>query len=144
MFKVQINNIRFGYFDLAGVLYHSNYFAIFEEVREQYLASIGCPYHILSAGGLHLAVAKSEQSFLKPIFYGDKIEVEVGTLNIKNSSFVFDYKINTIIDDSNLNSGRVLVHHATTQVVCVQVEKRSARPTRIPDDLRKNLEKIAL
>ena len=68
---------RLGEFDLGGVLYHANYFHLYEKAREAYLESLGLPYPSLVEKGFHLAVTNSEQEFSKPIYYGQELELKL-------------------------------------------------------------------
>ena len=48
-FTHQIDAPRLGEFDLGGVLYHANYFSLFEATREAFLRAHGMPYTQLIA-----------------------------------------------------------------------------------------------
>ena len=106
--------IRLGEFDIGSVLYHGRYFNLLEEVREDFMRSIGSPYPDLVGNGMHLAITESRQNFLSPIRYGDVIEARLNFSEIRRTSFIARYEL--------LSPAQVVVHRAETKHVCIQLQ----------------------
>ena len=117
-------------FDLGGVLYHANYFHLFEQTREKFLELSKLPYPELVKENSHLAIVKAEIEYLKPIFYGDKIEIDLTSSKIKKTNFWFHYKI-------TCNSK--IITTASSKMVFV----KNLIPTRTPEKLNIALERIS-
>ncbi len=92
-FRFTINNLRLGEFDLGGVLYHANYFHLYEMTREAFLESIKHPYTSLVSEGKHLAVVESHQVFSAPISYGEILELSLSVRELSKAAVTFDYEI---------------------------------------------------
>ena len=80
---------------MGDVLYHANYFHLYEEVRESFLESVGVPYFEIVAKGAHLAIVETSQKFNSPILYGDTLEVFLWVERLRKTSFKFCYQIKT-------------------------------------------------
>jgi len=122
-------------FDLGGVLYHANYFHLLEQSREALLAKAGLPYPQLVANKQHLAIVESEQFFLKPIYYGQPIDIAVWSTEVKNSTCTLNY---LLIRDEDSEP----VHLARTKLVFVSIKNDSFKPSRIPELLDKAFNQI--
>lgn len=127
------SRIRLGEFDIGGVLYHANYFHLYEEAREALLSAIGSPYPAIVAAGGHLAIAESSQKFLRPVVYGDEIIVEIAVTELRRSSFVFEYTL------ARAQAPDEVIHVATTRHVYVAVIDGTMKPGAIPEPLRAGL-----
>jgi acyl-CoA thioester hydrolase len=110
-FTTVLDEVRLGEFDLGGVLYHANYFHLYEVARERLLRAGGIPYSALVAEGAHLALTESHQRFLKPIFYGPPLTLSLWTSAVRRASCTFHYRI---------ECGGSEVHHAWTKHAFVQ------------------------
>jgi acyl-CoA thioester hydrolase len=114
-------------FDLGGVLYHANYFRIYERAREALLAELGFPYPALVAAGSHLAVVESSQHFHKPVYYGMEVEVGLRCEELRTASVTLAY---TFYANSSA------VHDATTRHAFVTRDPSGVlRPARLPAEL---------
>ncbi|MCC6955128.1 MAG: acyl-CoA thioesterase [Deltaproteobacteria bacterium] len=133
-FVHRIDNIRFGEFDLGGVLYHANYFHLYEEAREAFLRSIGHPYSKIMDDRAHLAIAEAHQEFLRPVRFGTGFSISLSTAELKRSSFRFVYEFSTA--DQPL-------HRAWTRMVYVQDDATGFRPTALPEPLRTSLSALS-
>lgn len=80
-------------FDIGGVLYHGNYFHLYERGREEWLRRCGMPYESLVKGGRHLVVTASRQDFLKPLSYGHSIDLFLWVSNLRRASMTIQYAI---------------------------------------------------
>ena len=111
-FLLGLDHIRFGEFDYGGVLYHANYFHLYELAREHFLISKGLPYSRLVAENKHMAIVESHQNFFSPIQYGVKYDLYLWATEIKRSTATLCYEI----IDHNKN---VLIHRASTKLVFI-------------------------
>lgn len=142
-FCYPVGAIRFGEFDAGGVLYHANYFHVYEAARESFLESIGYPYPALAADRIHFPLVESHQNFLQPIRYGDNCQLDLRASQIKASSFRLDYDILVIRNVGQNSQPPQLVHQAWTRLVYVKATEGIFRPQRLPDYLRSGLEGIS-
>ena len=110
-YTLKIDNLRLGEFDLGGVLYHANYFHLYEMAREGLLREGKLPYSQLVENSQHLAIVESHQTFPSPILYGQPLEVLLTTSDLKRSSVVFSYEIKI---------GGKTVHTAWTKNVFIE------------------------
>ena len=62
--------------DYGGGIYHGKYFALYNQARDLFLTEIGVSYLSLMDQGLNLSVAELHTRFLKPIRYGEIIQVD--------------------------------------------------------------------
>ena len=125
-FTLDIPNLRLGEFDLGGVLYHANYFHLYETAREAMIAEEGLHYSSFVAKGQHLAVINSSQIFHAPIFYGQALTISLSIPELRKASLTFAYEI---------FSNNKLLHSATTSHAFVQKISDSFKPTAIPKNL---------
>lgn len=131
MFNLTIQNIRFGEFDLGGVLYHANYFHIYEQVREEFLRQGPLSYPALVSEGCHLAIVESAQKFLKPIRYGEQFAVNLTVERLKRASFDLCYSF--IREDE-------LLHTAITSMVFVRQSSGTLKVAPVPKPLHEYLQ----
>lgn len=122
----RISDLRLGEFDLGGVLYHANYYHLYEAAREACLAAHGAPYHSLVSAGYHLAIVEAGQRFLSPICYGDPLEVLLSFSELSRTSVRASYEITA--------HGRI-VHNGWTRLVHVENSGGKFRPGRFPQKL---------
>ncbi len=121
--------VRLGEFDLGGVLYHANYFHLYEEAREAVLATHGLPYSLLANRGEHLAVVESHQEFLAPVRYGDPLIVELTFGEIRRTSFVVRYRVLQAAGDG------ACVNRAMTRHAFIQTANGTFAAGKIPAEL---------
>ena len=114
-------------FDIGGVLYHANYFHLYEQAREALLHELGFPYSAIVGRGQHLAIVESEQRFLKPITYGQSIEIGMRCQELKSASLTFAYVF---------YAKDLVVHRACTRHAFVAKDENGVfKPTRLPPEL---------
>lgn len=133
-FILEFDDISLREFDLGGVLYHANYFSLYEKTREAYLKKIKIPYPSLVSAGFHLAITETSQKFIAPIYYGDKIKIELKSTKVASASFEFDY----LFKKENIE-----IHTAKTKHVYVDVTNKKLDPKRMPKALKEAILKIA-
>ena len=120
--------VRLGEFDLAGVLYHANYFHLLETMREEMLRAAGRPYREFVAKGQHLPITESHQEFLAPILYGKPIDIWLWVSDLKRASFKMNYEI-------CYSGSSDLLHAAWTKHAFVQTEQGAMKLRPIPDEM---------
>ena len=123
--------IRLGEFDMGGVLYHANYFHLYEQVREEFLRAGGHPYSEYVGQSCHLTVTESHQHFLSPVFYNVDIDVYLWLTELKRASVVVNYEIYR--RDVSPEAG--LLHRAWTRHAFVKDTGAGFEVERIPDEL---------
>ena len=112
-FEFDCGDLPLSEFDLGGVLYHANYFRVFERAREALFARRELPYHTLANQGAHLAVLESRQHFIKPIHYGDNFKVNLWVSELKAASLRINYEL-------HLEKENKLAHRAWMRMVYVE------------------------
>lgn len=128
-YHVEIGKLRLGKFDLGGVLYHANYFHVYETAREALLEHADFPYAAIMDREMHLPLVESHQSFIRPVRYRDSLAVDIWLSELKQSSFKFNYLI-------TVAGAAQAVHRAWTRVSAVRRDGEDFRPVRVPEDLR--------
>ncbi len=125
---------QFHEFDAGGVLYHANYFHLYERAREDLLRQGGVPYISLMQSGRHLAINESYQQFLHPVVYGTSLEAAVWVSDLKGASCRFNYEFSEQPDLAATEPAEhtAVVHRAWTKHVLVA----GFRPGPFSDDLR--------
>ena len=129
--------LRLGLFDLGGVLYHANYFALFEHAREAFLRDSGLPYPKLAEASQHLAIRECKLSFLKPIYYGQNVVVRLTADDQRSAAVTLHY---TIVDIDEPNDP---LHNASTTLVFIDSVNGVLKPSKMPAQLKSIFESIA-
>lgn len=134
-FSLSIEDLALAEFDIGGVLYHANYFHLYERARETLLRAHGFPYSELVQASTHLAIVESHQHFAAPISYGQELQTFLWVTQLKRSSIVFHYEIavKPIID--------VVVHTAWTKNVFVGKKEATFAVQKFPARLTAIFEK---
>lgn len=112
--------IRLSDTDAAGVVFFPSYLAICHEAYEAALASMGVDLKgfFSAADGLSVPVAKSEADYLRPLFAGDRITVQVTPTRLSEERFALDFEL-TKTHPASKRVARVRTEH-----VCISVTKR--------------------
>lgn len=129
MFSIELRKPRFSEFDLGGVLHHSNYLKLYEELREAWLEAKNLPYSTLVDRGYHIAVVSAEQSFLKPIFYNNRVCGEVEAASIGKTSFTVKHRL------LSAETPNIVFSEATVRLVLVKRVDGSFKPERLFEEL---------
>ena len=116
--------VRYQETDNMGVVYYANYFIWFEVARTEYLRSFGLNYRELEDKGLFLMVVEATCRYKSPVKYDDIVMIETHIPEVKNSSLKFAHKL--YVGDRLIATGESV--HVFTN--------KSARPMRIPDEVR--------
>lgn len=121
--------------DAGGVMYHASYLNLAERARMEFLRLLGhSVIEISEKNGLIFALRHCEIDFLAPAFLDDLLGIESTIVEMGGASLKFRQVINR-----NAESG--LIRLAELNVTLVAITK-DAKATRIPDSLRKDLEKM--
>jgi acyl-CoA thioester hydrolase len=107
-----------------GVVYYANYFVWFEVARTEYLRALGISYTKLEESGVFLMVVEASCQYKASARYDDIVRVVTWVSEMKNSSISFDYKL--FIEDKLIATGKS----------CHVFTNSSARPVRVPDEIR--------
>ena len=124
MFNVQ-RRIYLSDTDAAGVVYFAKGLEICHEAYEESLAKAGINLNqMIREGKTALPIVRAEIDFLRPLFCGDSIQINLATNLISNSEFAIAYQMFSI---DNLE--QILVK-AQTRHVCInpQIRRRINLP----------------
>ena len=94
--KTVIIKAQFFDVDCMNVVWHGNYVKYLEVARCELLDEIGYNYEAMKADGLAFPVVKIDLKYIKPIFFGDEIEVQA-----KITDFESFLKIGYVIKNNN-------------------------------------------
>ncbi|TQV86920.1 tol-pal system-associated acyl-CoA thioesterase [Aliikangiella coralliicola] len=120
--------------DAGGVVYHANYLKFFERARSEWLRSLGINQADLFAQDIAFAVKKSDVDYVKPVRFGDEVEVITHLTAIRGASLQFEQKL--------------FLHGDRQQVLCkaeisvVSLKLESFTPCRIPAAVREVLQRV--
>lgn len=121
--------VRYAETDQMGVVYYANYFVYFEAARTALLKKEGKSYGDFEREGVYIPVLEAYCKYKSPLFYEDEITVNCWISEVKNTSFRFEYEITR--DGKSVAEG--FTRHCCTT--------KDLKPIKIPDDLRKIIEK---
>jgi len=122
-FSTQIE-VRFRYVDALGHVNNAVYFTYFETARMHYWKVM------LGEGAFErysYVIVRAECNFRSPSHMGETLVVSARISELKNSSFVFSYKI------LECDSQRLIADGTTVQA-CFDLDKKRVRS--IPEELR--------
>jgi YbgC/YbaW family acyl-CoA thioester hydrolase len=140
-FSVNLPPLRLGLFDLGGVLHHGNYLNLLEAARESYLESKGISYPKLASENKHLAVVDAQQFFLRPIRYGQRLEVRIWIKEISRVSVNVIHEILNPNDSPQVNAlgdenRPIILHRSQVRLVFVMDNDGVLKTSRLPDELK--------
>ncbi len=132
--------LRLGQFDIAGVLYHANYFHLYEVIRESLFSEHGAPYLELVQRNAHLAVVESHQEFLRPVHYGDCLAGACWVSELRKTGATINYEIALCprqppATANNAEISNTLLHRAWTRHAYVEPSRGNFKVSRIPQKL---------
>ena len=129
MFETQIL-VRFGDLDPAGIAYYPNLVNYLHEAFEDFFRGhVGRPYPELYREGLGFPTVKLEVEYLRPVQYGDQVDVAVVVEHVGRSSVRLRYEASV--------QGRPVF---TGRNVVVTVNLKTFETLPVPDWLRERLE----
>jgi len=112
--------IRLADTDAAGVAFFPSYLAICHEAYEEALSvhGIGLKGFFAAANGLSVPIARSEADYLRPLFAGDVVRIQVVPSRLADDRFAISYEL------SKVGPPEKVVARVRTEHVCVSVAKR--------------------
>jgi acyl-CoA thioester hydrolase len=123
--------VRFGETDMQGVVYYANYLLFAEVGRVAYLRELGIVYERdLLANGIDFTIGEARVRYHAPLRFDEEYDIKVRVGDMRHSSWTFEY----VIDRAD---GTRCAEASTIQVM---LDRKTGRPTRIPDALREVLE----
>jgi acyl-CoA thioester hydrolase len=124
--------VRFGETDLQGVVYYANYLLFAEVGRVAYLRELGVVYERdLLAKGVDFTIGEAHVRYHAPLRFDDEYDIKVRVGEIRHSSWAFEYAVDRADG----------THCADASTVQVMLDRATGRATRIPEDLRRLLER---
>lgn len=87
--------VRFGDVDRAGIVYYPVIFHYLHIAQEDFFADyVGMPYHrLIEEERLGFPTVTDATEFLKPLKYGDRLEIVVFISRVGESSATFEFRI---------------------------------------------------
>ncbi len=154
---IYTRTVRFGDTDAAGVVYFANVLAICHEAYEASLAASGLDLKaFFSQGAIAIPIVHASIDFLRPMFCGDRLLIEVLPQSLSDYEFTINYKIfaddingiDNIVDAEEMrfpiscgNASRAgcvpprqVLSKATTRHVCIDPVARSKQA--LPSDIQ--------
>ena len=129
MFQTQIL-VRFGDLDPAGIAYYPNLVNYLHEAFEDFFRGhVGRPYPELYREGLGFPTVKLEVEYLRPVQYGDQVDLAVVVEHVGRSSVRLRYEASV--------QGRPVF---TGRNVVVTVNLKTFETLPVPGWLRERLE----
>ena len=119
--------VRYGETDAQGVVFNANYLLYYDVAITEYLRALGWNYRAHIATGVDFHTVRTVVDYRAPIRFDDEIEVGVRPGRVGNSSLTWALEIHPSGEDRPL---------ATGEVVWVNTDQASHRPTPVPADLR--------
>lgn len=125
--------VRFGHIDKAGIVYYPRLVNYFHVAMEEFFGAVlGTDYpSFLSEHRLGLPAAHLEVDFLRPLRYGDHIQVEVDIEKVGESSIIWLYRIFRPAENQPA---------ARARIVTVNVDMDTFEKRPVPEWLRDRLE----
>ncbi|MHB1645786.1 MAG: acyl-CoA thioesterase [Candidatus Acididesulfobacter diazotrophicus] len=130
--------VRYEETDAMSVVYYGKYFIFFEVARTEYIKKIGYNYIDIEKSGFYFAVAESNCNYIAPARFDDSLKIYAKVEYIKNSSFNFLYKI--VKKNENNEESEISIAKGYTVLVCV--DSTDFKPHKIPDYIRKAIQKF--
>ena len=88
-----IRKVNYYETDKMGVTHHSNYVRYMEEARTELFQQMGVSYELMGKAGLMLPVTELEGKYRHSSTAGDKLRIEVRTLEYTGVRLVFGFKM---------------------------------------------------
>src|SRR2546428_5131352 len=124
--------VRFGETDLQAVVYYANYLLFAEVGRIAYLRELGIQYERdLLMQGVDFTIGEARVRYHAPLRFDDEYDIKVRVGEIRHSSWTFEYAIDRADG----------AHCVDASTIHVMLDRKSGRPTRIPEALRTILAK---
>jgi acyl-CoA thioester hydrolase len=99
-------DVRFNEVDSYDIVWHGNYAIYFEEGRTYFGKQFNIDYSDFMAQDIFVPITKMEVEYLRPLVYGQRIEVETTYEDSKAAKVIFNYKIKDAQSQKLLCRGR--------------------------------------
>lgn len=120
---VYTRTVRFQDTDAAGVVYFANVLAMCHEAYEASLVAAGVDLKTFFSGSeIAIPIVHASVDFLKPMFCGDRLEIHLNVIQLKDSEFEIHYRL------LPAGSAEKPLSQAITRHVCIEVKPRSRCP----------------
>lgn len=106
--------------DAGGVMYYANYLKLCERAKQEFFLKNNCDLFKLHDEGILLVVSKVEAHYIKPIYLGETVVVDVKISKMKAVSAILDFRL--LVDNEERSSVQILS-------ACV----KDGKPLRLPD-----------
>lgn len=117
--------------DATGFVYYARYLEWMESGRMDMLERTGIGFRELQQLGLNVVIRKVECSYRSPLRLGDTVMIECSLTELGKASAEIGYRFINQSTSADAGAGSVSV---------VFIDGITARPTKIPEDIRKRLE----
>jgi len=114
--------------DAAGVVFFAAYFEVAHDCYESFIDIT----NIIKNEDFTIPVVHAEADYALPLCAGDKITVQITLAKIGKCSFTLDYEM---VKQDGTSAAKIRTVHAT-------VSKKTSKPLKIPDSIKKRLEDI--
>lgn len=113
--------------DSVGIVYFANYLIFFEKGHQDFLYQAGIDISKLIKQGIFMPITETKCNYLKPLFYGDLIEIQTSIIYLNKTSLKFNYSI--------VNSANLIANGYTSHIFT----NNEFKPIRIPAEIKKIL-----
>lgn len=100
--------IRFSETDAMGVVWHGNYLKFFEDAREYFGDKYGMTYLDVYNNGYFTPIVKSEINHKNPLYYGEKLRVEISLEFSKAAKIVHYYTVYNVETNAVCATGKTI------------------------------------
>ena len=118
--------VRFQECDAYGIVDSIHYLYYMQETFMTHAAELGYTFESELARGRGWLIRETEIRYLRPLLYGDTVEVKMQMGELRRASLIREYEF-------NLQGSKELVAQARSEFVCVDID--SQRPIPIPEDV---------
>ena len=80
--------------DQMGIVHHSNYIRYFEEARLDMMEQVGLSYAAMEEHGLIIPVLSVACEYIKPVLFGEKVQIHTRLVKFDGIKMQFVYEIN--------------------------------------------------
>jgi acyl-CoA thioester hydrolase len=122
-------SVRFRDIDAMGHVNNAVFFTYLETARVDYMRDVVFQFEGRDLTQVGLILAQISCQFQAPIFYGQLVEVGTRVVEMRNSSFIIEHRIEA---DGQLA--------ALAEAVVVHYDYQAGRSVRIPDEIRARVE----
>ena len=126
--------VRYADTDAMGVVYYANYLAYFEIGRVELLRAIASDYRAIEESGVVAAVTRADCRYRMPAKFDDLLAIHTRIATVGRATMRFEYEIRREPDGA-------LIADGYTEHACL--DRRTLRPTRVPDRVRAAMGSLA-